>query len=544
MPATVPAPAVRRRALDYPGGVLRRTVAAFTGGLLLALAFEPYALPVVVPFALAAYLLSVRGLPLRWAWLPGLAFGLGFMGLLIVWMRVIGWDAWLALVTIQALFYAALGPVTALVCRVPGWPVWAAAAWVACEVSRSSGATGWMPWGRASYAMVDTPVAAAFPWVGGHGVSFLLALTGGALAWAALTVRARPRPALAAVTGAAALALAPGLVSYDTAPSGTATIAAVQGDVPGDGSDILLDHRQVTRNHVEATEQLGADIRAGRLPRPDFVVWPENSTAVDPFDDATTREGIERAAAAVGVPLLVGAMVDAPAPDQVLNQGIVWRPGVGAGDRYTKRHPVAMGEYVPYRSGLLLRYVDRLALVPRDMVAGTRTTPLDVDGIRVAGAICFDVAYDDGIYDQVRNGAELVVVQTSNAKFIHTSQIEQQFAISRLRALETGRTVVVAATNGLTGVIGPDGEVLAAAEPRTRAVLVETVDLHRDVTTAVLIGPAVGSGAVAVTALAVLAALVTTLRSGGGRRRQALYPRRSERAGAGSGEPERTEVPA
>ena len=58
-------------------------------------------------------------------------------------------------------------------------------------------------------------------------------------------------------------------------------------------------------------------------------------------------------------------------------------------------------------------------------------------GLKVADAICFDVAYDDGLYAQLSHGGQLVVVQTSNAMFIHTAQIDQQFAISRLRAIET-----------------------------------------------------------------------------------------------------------
>ena len=59
-------------------------------------------------------------------------------------------------------------------------------------------------------------------------------------------------------------------------------------------------------------------------------------------------------------------------------------------------------------------------------------------------------------------------MQTSNATFIRTDQIDQQFAITRLRAIETGRWIAVASTNGVTGVIAPDGEVVAAAEPRTQ----------------------------------------------------------------------------
>ncbi len=484
--------------------MLTRTSVALVAGVVLALAFEPFGLPIVVPFCIAAYVLCVRDLPVHRAWLPGLAFGIGFMYVLIFWMRVVGYDAWIGLATVEALFYAVLGPVTALVVRRPWWPLWTSAAWTACEVFRSSGVTGWMPWGRVSYAMIDTPVAAAFPWLGGNGVTLVLALLGSSLAWAFLHGRERPRVALAAVAGTTALCLAPAVVSYDADPTGEVTVASVQGNIPGDGSDILLDHRQVTRNHVDATVQLADDVASGRRPRPDLVIWPENSTAVDPFTDPETNAGIREASDAIGVPILVGAIANAPDDSQVLNQGIVWNPGVGGGDRYTKRHPVAMGEYIPYRNGLLTKMVNRLALVPRDMLAGTRNDPLDIGGTQVADAICFDVAYDDGLYEQVRNGAELVVVQTSNATFIHTHQIDQQFAITRLRALETGRYVVVAATNGISGVIAPDGSVVDVAERRTQAVLVDRVDLYDATTPGVLLGPWLGR-------LAVLVALVACI---------------------------------
>jgi apolipoprotein N-acyltransferase len=490
--------------------VLIRTFAAFVAGLVLALAFEPYRMPVVVPFCIAAFVLSVRGLGARRALVPGFAFGVGFMYLLIFWMRVVGPDAWVALATLEAAFFAILGAVIALVTRLSWWPLWTATAWTASEVLRSTGTTGWMPWGRVSYAMVDTPVAAVFPWLGGNGTTLLLALLGSAIAWAAVALRQDRRvtpPVVAGVLGALVPLLAPSAFAWGGTSTGTATIAAVQGNVPGDGSDILLDHRQVTANHIDATLRLAEEVAAGSRPRPDFVVWPENSTAVDPFIDEETNAGIRRAAEAMGVPLLVGVVADAPSDDQVLNQGIVWTPDVGAGERYTKRHPVAMGEYIPYRNGLLTRMVGRLSLVPRDMLAGTRDQPLQIADIPVADAICFDVAYDDGIYDQVRNGAQVIVVQTSNATFIHTHQIEQQFAISRLRAIETGRYLVVAATNGISGVIAPDGTVLAKAETRTQRVLLEAVSLYDAVTPGVILGQWIGRASVAIAAFAAMFAL-------------------------------------
>jgi apolipoprotein N-acyltransferase len=479
--------------------VLLRTLLALVSGVLLSLAFEPVAFPLVAPLALAGYVLGVWGLRPRAAWLPGLVFGVGFYFTHIVWMRAVGTDAWIALSSVEALFYGALGPVVAVLARRRAWPVWVAAAWVAMEAIRSTWPFSGMPWGRLAFAVVDTPVADALPYVGSTVVSFLLALAGALLARLVL-VRGRARiGAAATLVGVLALAAAPALAAYTPATRGHVRVAAIQGDVPGNGDNILYDYRQVTENHVQATVDLGRDVAAGRTPRPDFVVWPENSTAVDPFLDETTNQQIRAASAAVRVPILVGAIVDA-GPDHILNQGIVWDPTTGAGDRYTKWHPVPYGEYIPFRS-LFPGNFGRLALISRDMLAGTRTEPLRIDGVRVGDAICFDVAYDDGLYAQVSRGAQLLTVQTSNATFIHTTQIEQQFAITRLRALETGRYVVVAATNGISGIIAPDGHVLRQAAIRTRAVLVDRVGLSTDITPAVRIGPWSGRLCVLVTGL-------------------------------------------
>ncbi len=172
----------------------------------------------------------------------------------------------------------------------------------------------------------------------------------------------------------------------------------------------------------------------------------------------------------------------------MLNQGIVWDPESGPGDRYTKHHPVPYGEYIPFRD-LWDPEFGQLALISRDMKSGTRTEPLRVGGVRVADAICFDVAYDDVMPPQVRDGAELLAVQTSNASFIFTHQIEQQFAITRLRAIEAGRWLTVASTNGRSGVIAPDGTGASRRHGmRETAVLVEEVGLATGLTPAMWLG--------------------------------------------------------
>src|SRR5204863_240038 len=77
--------------------------------------------------------------------------------------------------------------------------------------------------------------------------------------------------------------------------TGRVDVAAVQGDVPGNGTDVLAHYRQITDQHEKETGELAADVRAGRTAEPDFVVWPENSTAIDPFEDSQMDADIEAA---------------------------------------------------------------------------------------------------------------------------------------------------------------------------------------------------------------------------------------------------------
>ena len=513
--------------------MILRVVAALGCGLLLAVAFEPVAAAWTIPFAVAGYVLCCRGCRLRWAWLPGLAFGVGFQFVLLWWMRAVGTDAWIALAAVEAAFLGLLGVGTALLTRHRWWPLWVAAAWVAVEVWRSGWPFSGMPWGRLAFAVAGTPLMPALPWIGMVGVSLVLALSGTLLAW---LVVAAGRARLVAGGGLLALATVcavPLVHPWHGTPESHLTVAAVQGDVPGPGNDILFDYRQVTQNQVDATVRLARDVASGATPRPAFVVWPENSTAVDPFSDQLTNAAIRTASAAVGVPIMVGAIVDG-GPTHVLNQGIVWDPVTGAGDRYTKRHPVPFGEYIPWR-GVFTRQFGRLAIIPRDMVSGTRQTPLTVAGAKVADAICFDVAYDDVLDAQVRRGAQLLAVQTSNATFVDTDQLEQQFAITRLRAAETGRWLVVASTNGISGVVAPDGSVVASTPRRTQDVLVARVALDGTLTPGVALGPWTGRLCAALTVLGLLLAG----RSGGlpyarSRRRSAPAATADDPEGAGA----------
>ncbi|WP_310528559.1 apolipoprotein N-acyltransferase [Nocardioides sp.] len=488
--------------------MLLRCFAAALGGVALSAGFAPVSFAPALPLGIAVLVLSLRGARPSRAWLPGWIFGLAFFGGLLWWLRVVGADAWAALTIVQSVYFAPLGVAIAALSRLRRWPIWCAFAWVSVETWRGAWPFGGLTWGRLSFGTADTAWAAGLPWFGMTGVSLLIALTGSTLAWLVTSRLRRPGAAALAAAGLVAATCVPLLATYDVARGRSLTVAAVQADVPGDGTDVLAHHRDITRAFSDATLELAA---SGE--RVDLVVWSENATAVDPFTDPEAHGEITRASEAIGVPILVGGMVDSAREKEVLNQGIVWQPGIGGGDRFTKRHPVPYGEYIPYRGSFIPETYGQLALIPRDMARGTSLEPLRIAGARVADAICFDVSYDDAIHGQVAHGGQLITVQTSNAMFINTAQIDQQFEISRLRAIETGRYVVVAAINGVSGIIAPDGRVVKSADPRTRAVVVGDVTLADELTPAVAMGPWPGRVIVGATIVAMAFILLTYRRA-------------------------------
>ena len=475
-PQRLPAPPQPRPARGPE--LLLLLAGALLAGLLLYLAFPPVGVWPLAPAGVAVLVLLCRGASARRGALLGLTTGLAFFLPLVEWTATVaGPGALVALALLQAAFVAALGAALPGVLRLPGWPLWTAGLWVLSEALRSRIPFGGFPWGRLAFSQGDsllTPLAALG---GAPFVSLVVALLGTVLAWALL--RLRSRGAGGGLVGAGVLAATTALALGGAAlvPLPVAgepvRVAVVQGNVPRLGLDFNAQRAAVLDNHVEATRQLAADVRAGRTPRPDLVVWPENASDLDPFTEPSAYAAIDAAVRDVGVPVLVGAVLRGPG-EEVRNAGIVWDPVSGPGATYVKQHPVPFGEYMPYRD-LLRRVSDRVDLVPRDFARGDRTGLLQLGPATVGDVICFEVAYDDLVRDAVRAGGRLIVVQTNNATFGRSGQTAQQLAMGRLRAVEHGRTVLVAATSGTSAVIAPDGTLVDRSEVFTRDLLVADV---------------------------------------------------------------------
>jgi apolipoprotein N-acyltransferase len=489
---------------------------ALGSGAAMLGAFPPYGLWWLAPIAVALLAVAVRGRRAGTGALLGLLHGAAFFVPLLHWTGLyVGPFPWLLLAASQTAFTAALGAVHPLVWRRRRLaPVLIGALWVLQEALRSRVPFGGFPWGRIAFAQGDSP-ALRFASLGGAPlVTFVVALAGGLVALAVVSARRRPVPALAFVAGAAAI-LALGAAIPLPSPNGRAvTVAVVQGNVPRLGLDFNAQRRAVLDNHVQATLDLARRVEAGEVARPDLVVWPENSSDIDPLREADARFEIDAAVRAIGVPVLVGAVLEGPG-EKIRNAGIVWDPGTGPGELYVKRHPVPFAEYVPMRS--VARLVsDKVDLVRRDFAAGDRAGVLRVGPATVGDVICFEVAYDGLVRSTVTGGAGLLVVQTNNATFGYSAESAQQLAMVRLRAVEHGRPGLMASTSGVSATVTHTGRVTAETGLFTRAVIVRTMRLGAATTVATRTGSAAEFLLAGIAVLGLVAGAVRRRKPSGG----------------------------
>ena len=424
--------------------------------------------------------------------LVGLIGGFAFWGTHILWLTVyLGPVPWLALAGLQSIFFALGCALIALawrrssgftlpVIRFGIVPAAIGALWMLRETVTSSWPYGGFSWGRLAFSQSDGPFAGLVAWVGISGLSFLIA-------WAsALVVQVfraertsrwgiRKPLFLLPIAVVVAMALMPAVAIL---PSGTARIAAVQGD-----SDAGLFARfvpgQILQDHLAATAPLYGN-------KVDLVVWPENAADLNPLQNDYSATALDTVSTKLSAPMIVGTIT--ATGEKTFNSLLLWKAGVGAIAQYDKIHPVPFAEYIPDRNFWYPLAPELLSLIPRGYTIGTRSNVFDLGAIRAGVAICFDIVDDRLIRQMVSGGANIIVAPTNNADFGHTDESAQQLAIVRLRAIETGRSVVNASTVGTSAIIGPTGMILDQLPTFQAGTMVRSVPLSTTTTPATAIG--------------------------------------------------------
>jgi len=525
-------------------------------GVLLCLSFPPFGwwCCAFVALALLGWVLTRDSTTTAGGFGYGYLFGLAFYVPLLPWISgLVGTAPWLGLAAVEALFPALFGALAVVVRRLPGWPLWLAALWVGQEWLKSTVPFGGFPWGVVGFSQTTSPLLALAHLGGAPLLSLAVALVGFSLT--ALTAEivqwlrhghthsAAPPAVILPGLAIAVVLLGTAVIwpqvrhsamgAVDDQP---VTIAAVQGNVPRLGLEFNAQRRAVLDNHVNETLRLARDVRAGKAPQPMLVVWPENSSDIDPLANPDAAAEISAAAQAINAPILVGGVVRAPGytPDNPVstNTVIVWNPDSGPAERHDKKIVQPFGEYLPWRSFFrkLSPYADRAGYFQ----PGDGNGVVNAAGVPVGITTCWEVIFDRAARESVLNGAQVLAVPANNATFTEAMS-EQQLAFSRLRAVEHDRFVVTAGTTGISAVIAPDGRELARTAFFEPAYLDRQIRLKTDFTPATQWGPLLQLVLVGV---GVGAVIVAILHNGnfvsGMRRRRTATATRPEQPATGS----------
>ena len=194
-----------------------------------------------------------------------------------------------------------------------------------------------------------------------------------------------------------------------------------------------------------------------------------------------------------------------------VNSVLVLDPQQGITDRYDKHIIQPFGEYLPWRG--FFRMFSSYADLAGTFEAGSGPSVVRIptrSGPVIAGvATCWEVAFDRAARASVDEGAQLLIVPTNNATFGRTAMTYQQLAMSQVRAVEHGRTVLVAATSGVSAIVAPDGTITSRSEVFTPAILADKVPLRSERTLATRLGPVPTIILCAAAVVALLVALAT-----------------------------------
>ena len=457
----------------------QRLLGLLLAGAALPLAFAPFDL---FPLAFLA------PIPLFAAWLKsgpqqamasGFAFGLGQFGVGVSWVYVaihdFGHSAAPVAAGLTLLFVAVMAAVPALVGYLAArfrpsrrstavlLLLWLPALWSVGEWFRGWFLTGF-PWLSLGYSQIDSPLAGYAPILGVYGLSWLCAVSAGSLLWLWLTRRqALPLvlPLLLLVWGGGALL---GTQAW-TGPVGEPLrVTLIQGNVPQATKWDPAAIRNRLERYAELTQQHFDDS--------DLVIWPENAVTVFYRDIKEAYfDGLAEDARATGTDLILGVpLLD---DDGVHYYTTMMSLGSSHGF-YRKRHLVPFGEFLPLE-GLLRGLINFFDLPMSSFSPGQKVQPLlQAAGHKLAASVCYEDAFGEEMIDFLPE-ASMLVNGSNNAWYGDSLAPHQHLQISRMRALETGRPMLRATTNGISALIDEKGRIqLRSAQFRTE-MLSDTV---------------------------------------------------------------------
>jgi apolipoprotein N-acyltransferase len=337
-------------------------------------------------------------------------------------------------------------------------PLVTAAAFTAAEWMRSSGIVG-VPFGQLGLPLVDSPLRPIAAFAGGYGLTFIVAAVGAYAGAAATATRLRPAAAITlvaalAITGAAWLAWPARALA---APA--TRVAAIQGN-------IAQAVKATDAARLLAAQRYTAMTLAVAAQHPAFVLWPETVILTDLTRDTAARAAFGALARKIGIPIFVGTIVS-DADGRYYNASVIYDRTGNVEATVAKRQLVPFAEFLPAPAWL------RAIPAVNEIGNFTQGHGPQIDPLTHAGVlICWESVFGDIAIDTARAGATFFAIATDDAWFGTSDGPAQHAQATTLRAVETGRWIVRAASTGISGIIAPDGTWRARSELATQTTIV------------------------------------------------------------------------
>jgi len=364
----------------------------------------------------------------------------------------------LGLAAIMGAYHALLGWAVAKFLPPRGalrWLVGIPGAWLLVEWWRGWFLSGF-GWLSLGYAHTDNWLGALAPVVGQYGLGLLTLVMAGVLV-TLLQGTSRER-IVAGATFVIIWAVAFSLRGIEwTQPfGGPIEVAVVQGAVPQDKKWTGNVDEIVALYQTRTREAYGADI----------IFWPESAIPDLANYHVNLYREIYQEASARGSALIVGTLRAEPDPvtgeDDYYNSVLAMDRATTGIEWHDKHHLVPFVEFVPVPS--FVRTWLKLRDLPySDFNRGAaQQEPLSASGQKIAAGVCYEDAYGSTLLP-VMDRATMLANVTNDSWFGRSTARYQHLQISRLRAMETGRPMVRAANDGVSAVIGSQGELVSKA---------------------------------------------------------------------------------
>lgn len=427
---------------------MRFFVALLLGGLT-SLGFAPYEywfIP-VISLSILFNILKVNKLKKRLA--IAQLFGLGLLLPNQFWTGTyVGNMPWLVLAVMQSFLFLPFAIVSPRAGRFNPW-LFSSGAVVSELLLRTIPFSGF-GWSRISFTQVNGPFSSLYPLIGSAGVIFVLAF---------LLSHRKLLPFFLIIFFITAVNLYPNSLQK----SGELKVALVQGGVTNLGLSFNSTPREVFQRHLRQTQ---LKIKSSQV---DLVIWPENSVDIDLFSNSDIQKTLIETSRMLKTPILVGGITRVNGDLQ--NISVLFDPQVQ--NTYVKRYLTPFGEYIPFRS--IVEKISSLTSNVDDFSAGSKSNLLDIRENEAEIFICYELL-NDSFKNQINS--DFLIVQTNNATFGDTNQLDQELQIARVRALESGREVAYVSTTGITSFIDSKGKLKSELPKFEPDVLFDTVSLY------------------------------------------------------------------